>query len=220
MPNQHLIDRLEGTRQFLIGVHQATAASSSATKGTERSEFLNTFLAEALPSIYRFGTGDITDAAGHRSGQIDIVVEHPFAPNLPIQPGLPRLYLAEGVAAAIEVKSNVGSQWQQVLHTASQLAPLQRTLGFAMSMGGEPLLFVPLFAVGYTGWATLETVQQNLAAANHETVGILVIDPGIYVSRFGVAAMGPHALWAFICDLYRVSSTLQSAVTDPAAYLT
>jgi hypothetical protein len=219
MPNQHLLDRLEGTRQLLTSVHAASAGSSSATKGTERAEFLHTFLSEALPTIYRFGTGDITDAAGHRSGQIDIAVEYPFAPNLPLQAGHPRLYLAEGVAAAIEVKSNVSAQWQQVLLTASQLAPLRRSMGSGMSVGMPPLPFVPLFAVGYKGWSTIEAVDQNLAAANEELVAILVIDPGIYVSRFGVAATGSHALWAFICDLHRVTGSLQSAFPDPFAYL-
>jgi hypothetical protein len=219
MPNQHVLDRLEGTRQLLISVHQATARSSSATKGTERSEFLNSFLAEALPTIYRFGTGDITDANGHRSGQIDVVVEYPFAPNLPIQTGQPRLYLAEGVAAAIEIKSNVSSQWQQALHTAAQLVPLIRQFGASISIGGGPLPFVPLFVVGYTGWQSAAPIQAALKTAPEIIAGVLVIDPGVYVSRLGYSAQGPHALWGFIGDLYRVSSSLQSSVTDPLAYV-
>jgi hypothetical protein len=219
MPNTHLLSRLEGVRQLLVSVHQASASSSSATRGTERAEFLNSFLTEALPSVYRFGSGDITDAAGHRSGQLDVVIEHPFAPNLPIQSGQPRLYLAEGVAAVVEVKSNVGTQWPQVLHTASQLQPLQRTFGSSISMGMGPLPFVPLFAVGYTGWATMQSLEQNLAAAPEVIVGILVIDPGLYISRFGVVAQGSAALWALICDLHTITNSLQSASTDPTAYV-
>jgi hypothetical protein len=222
MPNQRLLDRLEGVRSMLASVHHATAGSSSATKGTERSKFLDSFLAEALPSVYRFGEGDITDSAGRVSGQIDIVVEYPFAPNLPIQASQPRLYLAEGVAAAIEVKSNVSNQWSQVLHTATQLAPLRRAFGASVSMGLSPFPFIPLFAVGYVGWTTAQTIQQQLAAANEELAGVLVIDPGLYVSRFngGTMAQGAAALWAFICDLHLVTNSLQSASTDPMAYLT
>jgi hypothetical protein len=219
MANERLLNRLEGIRQLLVSSHQATAGSSSATKGTERADFLNAFLAETLPPLYRFGSGDITDSAGHESGQLDIVIEQPFAPNLPIQSGLPRLYLAEGVAAVIEVKSNVSSQWQQVLHTAKQLEPIRRQFGASMTMGMGPLPFVPLFAVGYTGWSTNGSLHQSLATAPEIIAGILVIEPGLYVSRFGVQATKAAALWALICDLHTITNSLQSAATDPRAYL-
>ena len=56
------------------------------------------------------GTGDATDAGGNRSGQLDVVVEYPFAPSLPLGVGTTRLYLAEGVAAVVEVKSDAAGQ--------------------------------------------------------------------------------------------------------------
>ncbi len=97
---------------------------SSATSGQERAAFIDQFLSQAFPSPFRFGTGDATDVVGGRSGQLDVVVEFPFMPSLPIAGGSSsRLYLAESVAAVVEVKSNVGAQWNQALHTAAQLAP-------------------------------------------------------------------------------------------------
>jgi len=123
MANSHIRNRLEGIRQMLMGAHHAGGPLSSASKGNEREAFINGFLAEVLPPQFRFGSGDATDQSGVKSGQLDIVVEYPFVPSLPIVSGKsPRLYLAEGIVAVIEVKSDVGEQWGEVTETAGQLA--------------------------------------------------------------------------------------------------
>ena len=102
---------------------------SSASKGNEREAFINGFLSEVLPPQFRFGSGDATDQNGARSGQLDIVVEYPFVPSLPIVAGRsPRLYLAEGIVAVIEVKSDIAKQWDEVMTTANQLASLKEKL--------------------------------------------------------------------------------------------
>jgi hypothetical protein len=73
----------------------------------------------------------------------------------------PRLYLAEGVAAVVEVKSNVAAQWPQAQHTSAQLAPLRRSFGATMQMGGiPPTEQIPLFVASYTGGATMETIER------------------------------------------------------------
>jgi hypothetical protein len=75
-----------------------------------------------------------------------------------------RLYLAESIAAVIEVKSDVAKQWPQAQQTASQLEPLQRSFGMQMIMGGfPPKPKIPLFVAGYTGWKTIETLQSSLS---------------------------------------------------------
>jgi hypothetical protein len=43
-----------------------------------------------------------------------------------------------------------------------------------------PSAHIPLFVVGYTGWKTIEAVQQNLTGAPN-IAGVLVIDTGIFV---------------------------------------
>jgi hypothetical protein len=123
MPNEYVVQRLMGMQSILNGVHQSGGGLSSATIGQERAAFIDQFLSGVLPPIYRFGSGDATDAAGNKSGQLDVVVEYPFAPSLPIVgAGQSRLYLAESVAAVIEVKSNLAGQWSQAVGTA----PLSR----------------------------------------------------------------------------------------------
>jgi hypothetical protein len=106
-------------------------AGIAASKGREREAFIHFFLSQILPSIPQFGCGDITDCNGQntqegegKSGQLDIVIECPFLPSLPSL-GMRRLYLAESVAAVIEVKSDVASQWDEVQRTAMKVKQLR-----------------------------------------------------------------------------------------------
>jgi hypothetical protein len=209
---------LTGLQAILNGVHKSSVGLSSATTGLERAGVIDEFLAKVLPPIYRFGTGDATDANGARSGQLDVVVEYPFAPSLPIvAAGQTRLYLAESVAAVIEVKSNLSGHWGEAVRTANGLAPLRRNLRVAVSFGNLPTERIPLFAVGYTGWTTMSSLQAHLAGCPYID-GALVIDVGLYASKLGVVEHGPLALWGLICDLHRITNALQSASSDPAAY--
>ena len=148
---------------------------SSATKGTERELFVEVFLKNVLPLGYRFGTGDITDVHSHRTGQIDLVVEHFTTPSFPlVGAAIPRLYLAEGVAAAIEVKSDLSSQWDEVVDTGRGVAQLQLTSG----------AHVPYFAVGYRGWKQLDTLEKHACAATDagaRMTGVLCLDPPLFI---------------------------------------
>src|SRR5262245_28782154 len=124
MGNKYIQARLRATRKHLIVHYEAGTGMSSASKGREREAFIHFFLSQMLPSIPRFGCGDITDRNGQntqeeegKSGQLDIVIEYPFLPSLPSL-GMQRLYLAESVAAVIEVITNVYSQWGEVQKTA------------------------------------------------------------------------------------------------------
>jgi hypothetical protein len=213
-----VLQRLTGLQAILQGVHQSSIGLSSATIGQERAAFIDEFLGKVLPPIYRFGTGDATDSNGLRSGQLDVVVEFPFAPSLPmVGSGQTRLYLAESVAAVIEVKSNLSRQWEDAVRTSNALAALTRKFGMSMFFGSGPSLRIPLLAVGYTGWNTMQTLQGHLSnAPNIE--GALVIDAGLYASKSGISAQGPLALWGLIVDLHRITSSLQSATPDPNTY--
>lgn len=191
---------------------------SASSKGQERQQFIDQFLAHALPPIYRFGSGDATDAAGHRSGQLDVVIEYPFAPNLPIGSGQPtRLYLAEAVAAVVEVKSDLAGQREEAKRTANAVAPLRRNFALSMSMGQVPSLSLPTYVVGYTGWKKIETLEAKLAECP-AIAGILIIEDGLFYAK-EFCARGPHALWAFVCHLFREISALQGAISNPLGYL-
>lgn len=219
--NQHLVQRLAGIQAILKAVYTAGATLSSATKGAERAAFIEQFLSKVLPPHYRFGDGDATDQDGRRSGQLDVVIEYPWLPSLPVVGATkPRLYLAEGIAAVIEVKSNLSNQWQEVLTTANQLERLRRKYGGGITAGWQPTERIPLFAAGYTGWNTIDTLEQHLTDGPVD--GILVIDPGLFVStqEFGaVTNNGPWALWGLIACVHQATSVLSStAVNVPNKY--
>jgi hypothetical protein len=219
MPNPYVFQRLQGIQSILMGVHSASAPLSAASKGAERQAFIEDFLGKVLPPIFRFGTGDATDQAGYLSGQLDVVVEYPFSPTLPAIGG-PRLYLAESVAAVIEVKSNASAQLSEAQRTAALLAPLSRALFPVLTIGSGPSENIPLFVAGYTGWKTVDAVRRTLHA-NSDIAGILIIEEGIFVSsvEYGeMTATGPWALWGLISILHSITNGLQAATTDPMGY--
>ncbi|WP_152622816.1 DUF6602 domain-containing protein [Archangium violaceum] len=219
--NPYLHARLKGIQQLLLAAHAAGEQGSSSSKGADRELFVNIFLKNVLPPQFRFGSGDITDLAGKISGQLDLVVEFPIYPSLQIPGGESRLYLAEGVAAVIEVKSNLADQWTQVEKTSEKLAQLNRLFGD--TTGSAPWR-VPIFAVGYKGWSSIETAREYLAQKVVD--GILIIENGIFVwdSRITQSlvlieeAQGPWALWLFITALSRIVRTLTNTSTDPVLY--
>lgn len=219
MQNVHVMERLAGIQSSLIALHKASSTLSSASKGTEREHFVGSFLEEVLPPPFRFGTGDITDTTGNKSGQVDVVVEYPFLPSLPTGKGSPRLYLAEGVAAAIEVKSDVAAQWKEVERTSEALKSLTRDFGTTVSIGRMPAKKIPVFAVGYTGWRKMEAVVKHLEPGLVD--GILVIDSRVFASSeefMGLTATGDWSLWGLISCLHRAASNLKSTSANPIQY--
>jgi hypothetical protein len=221
MVNPFVLERLKGIQSMLKAVHQSSSGLSAATTGTERAAFIDGFLSEVLPAPFRFGTGDATDRSGKRSGQLDVVVESAFCPSLPIVGGgRVRLYLAEAIAAVIEVKSDIAKQWPEVLKTAAKLEPLRRQLNAYSYVERPPTERIPFFAVGYEGWKQLDTLKEKLGEGTID--GILVIDPGLFASSndFGdILSSGEAALWAFVSCLHEATNSLKQNTPQPYEYV-
>lgn len=221
--NQHVISRLAGIHKMLVGAYESNVSLSSNTKGVERQTFIDSFLSQVLPSHYRFGTGDATDQAGNRSGQLDVVIEYPFVPSLPIVGSEnTRLYLAEGISAAIEVKSDLSNQWYDVEATANKLAALTRRFGSGISFGPQASSKIPFFVVGFKGWKTIETMKSKLRPGVID--GILDIESLTFCSTPNFHNMStkghPCALWCLICCLHFAGSMGGSLAVDaPLQYV-
>jgi hypothetical protein len=228
MANNKIVEqRLEAIRTLLMDSFLGGQALSSSTKGTEREAFVHYFFSGMLPTVHRFGSGDITDCNGARSGQVDLVIEYPFLPGFHTV-GAERLYLAEGVAAVLEIKSDLRKEWPKVRATAEKVKKLFR-VAERMHFGWIPET-IPVFAVGYTGWKTLASVQKLLA--NDSSVdGILVIDNGLFASARVVLpkpyhnecysiehAQGSWSLWGLLCCLHQVIHSLLDDAADFAKY--
>lgn len=222
MPNAHVVGRLQGIRRQLNAAYDASSPMSASSKGREREMFVDLFLKNVFPPVYRFGTGDVTDSAGHKSGQLDVVIEYPFGPSLPsVGSQDVRLYLAETAAAVIEVKSDLAGQWQEVRRTAEQLATIKREFAAMITVGGgAPRNDVPLIAVGYKGWSKIETLRQHVESTPG-VAALLTLDTGLFVTRNeygGWEATQEGALWALICFTHLQLNSLLSASTDPLRY--
>ena len=100
---------------------------SSSTKGTGRELFISTFLSQCLPPHYRFSSGDIVDRNDNQSGQVDIIIESPYLYSFPFHLDGPRLFPAESVGVAIEVKSDVSNQWDEVKATVEKIRCVKKT---------------------------------------------------------------------------------------------
>lgn len=230
--NEILSNRVDALFTLLSTQHAGGKGMSSASIGSERELFVDSLLKNVFPPHYRFSTGDITNPTVALSGQVDIVLEYPRGFSFPLLEGGPRLYLAEDVAAVIEVKSNLTGQWNEVKSTAEKLAEVQRnnmsqmydhvadrieagTMGVGESetpeeqaqkfrnMATQTQQFgeqsIPIYAVGFEGWKTLDTVKAKIDEGIVD--GIFVINEKIYASSDGTATSGLSSMLAFLEDI-------------------
>ncbi|HQZ67084.1 MAG TPA: hypothetical protein PLY87_18460 [Planctomycetaceae bacterium] len=225
-PNRHIAARLEAMLALLLHAHGGGRSMSAASKGTERELFVNDFLSQVFPPHFRFGSGDITDSEENKSGQIDVVIEYPNLYSFPILNSATRLYLAEAVAVALEIKSDLKKQWSEVESTAMKTKSLKRRFensrmreladrydaigddrskfrAYELRQAASHLLAprddIPLFVVGYKGWAKMETLTKHLNSSQVDAV--LQLDNRFFVERgpeLAIQNMGPMCLMAFL----------------------
>lgn len=177
--------RLSALVELLKAAYSGGSGMSSASVGYEREAIANLLLGNVIAPPFRLGTGDIIDASGTRSGQLDIIVEQTPSISFPMVNGLhPRLYLAEGVAAVVEVKSNIAKQHKQVKESAAKLATLARHFeegGIRFSDARGHLSKIPHFVVSFNAWKRHKQFLD--ICSRDELAGVLSIDPCIYCSR-------------------------------------
>ncbi len=200
--------------------HAAGHHLPNATAGSEREAFLREFLQKVFPAHRRFATGAITDSTGAISGQVDIAVEYGFTPSFPMPSTEERLLLAESVALAIEVKSDLSGQWNQVRETVRKVRELNRQLKPIMTFGDSPGPKIPCVAVGYTGHQTIDGLSKRLEAtpANERPDGALVIQSGCFYG-FGIQASGALGLYALCIAIDSMLTKLGFAAPNLISYV-
>lgn len=108
-------------------------------RGSANERAFRDFLRAHLPPKYRVGTGEVTDAQGQRSKQVDVMIaddEQPF----PVDDNS-ELLIIEGISAAAEVKTVLtASALADCVEKGRAFKKLQANLGTFLSL--EP--FAPL----------------------------------------------------------------------------
>lgn len=127
MPGKDLLlNSIETLKESLMLGHKQSQKYPSTVIGNERELIIESLLARVLPQNIRYGSGVIMDCYGQTTGQVDIVLECEQSFSLPITSGKQRLYFADTVAAAIEVKSDLRVQKVQAFEQSHAVQRLQR----------------------------------------------------------------------------------------------
>ena len=177
--------KLKNIHTVLMQAYENTNGFTTPVQGDEREVVIRELLALILPQSYRLGKGPIIDPSGTETGQVDAVFERPFSLSFPISSDANRLYLADGVAATFEIKSNLYQQANTAMAKTAEIKKLRR-----VPTKGEIVfydeIYVPVFIIGFKGYKTVESVYKNFfpnMRAADQVNGVLIIDDGVFVGR-------------------------------------
>jgi hypothetical protein len=166
----------------------------STDLGYSREHFVKEIMSSFLPKSVIVGSGEIIDGQGRRSGQQDVII---YRADFPVITSLTPVgaYLAEGVIATIEVKSDL-STGEPSLYSAFKNVQRVLSLGKAAEIISgtdaevqklQELNSIKTYVVGYTGWESTKSLLEHYRAAGNQTgwnfVPHLVYQPGACVVR-------------------------------------
>lgn len=209
---------------LMLGYKQSRKYPSTVI-GSERELLIEALLKRALPNNIRYGSGVIMDSRGHKTGQVDIVLECQNSFSLPITSGKQRLYFADTVAAAIEVKSDLNKQKTEAFeqnHSIQTLFRKKRTEDFI----DQKEYAVPSYIVAFKG-AKEETIDKWVYQECREKrqlfpTGILCLEPAYFYAfepDGGIIKSSGHgAVFAFLCSLSNWANFNKESEFDVESY--
>ena len=109
-----------------------------------------------------------------------------------------RLVLAESVVLVLEVKSDLSTQWEQLMRTTSKVKALNRRIKLAfVNSDEESVRNIPVIGIGYRGFKKLDTLKNKLDATDEgaKPDGLFVIENGNFYG-FGFSASGIEGYFA------------------------
>jgi hypothetical protein len=166
----------------------------STDLGFAREHFVKHILSSFLPKSIVVGSGEIIDGQGRRSGQQDIII---YRADFPVVTSLTPIgaYLAEGVIATIEVKSDLSTgepNLQSAFKAVQRVLSLEKVAEVMSGSEAEigklkELTSIKTYIVGYGGWNTTQSLLDNYLAAGNKVgwncVPHLVCQPGGCILR-------------------------------------
>ena len=179
-----LYDYFKKSADVLLAEYERTKEQeASANIGYNRELFCNKFLSRVLPPRLTVRHGEIWDSQGNKTGQLDVVILRDDTPSLTF--GEADAFLAEGVFAVIEVKSNLTkTELQEALTTLKRVKSLKLLGGGAMITAGS-VLNRPLRCIFAYEGATFQTLVQELSRHENKDVAdlICILERGAIISQ-------------------------------------
>ena len=179
-----------------------TAWYSSTREKLQRSgdlnivqqHFVDQILSNLLPKSVIIGKGEIVDSEGNRSGRQDVII---YRANFPVITNLTPVntYLAEGVIATIEVKSDLSfgvpnhlrSAFKRIHRVQRMTRKVQIIKGHQEQVGQIMAITSPKsYVIGYAGWNKKESLLDHYKMAVLESnlsVPDIVCQPGFCIIR-------------------------------------
>jgi hypothetical protein len=147
-----------------------------------------------LPKSVIVGSGEIIDGDGKRSGQQDVII---YRADFPVITSLTPInaYLAEGVIATVEVKSDLSTGEPSLLSAFSNVQKVLSLMKAAEIISGsddevkklQDLSSIKTYVIGYSGWKSTNSFMENYASAGNQNgwnfVPHLVYQPGACIIR-------------------------------------
>lgn len=204
--------KIENIHKNMMECHRDSERYSPTITGAEREIFNRELFQKILPTNYRIGAGCIVDSTGDETGQIDAVIELPFSLSFPISSGENRLYLADTIGAAFEIKSDLNKQWDEAIRKVNEIKKLDRIQIKSGDIALLDILKIPAFIIAFKGPKNLDTIYKKLGNLQIKDWpdGILIIEHGVFYGRAAgcntvYEAQDPsHAILSFISCLYKV----------------
>jgi hypothetical protein len=135
-----------------------------------------------------------------------------------VSSGQNRLYLADSVGAAFEIKSNLNSQWDEAIEKVIEIKSLNRFRNDEGEIVLLDALKIPTFIVAYKGYTSIDTIYKKLEAVNirERPDGIFIIESGIFMGR---SNSNKGSTLAFISCIYQYLQTYSKNITDLNSYI-
>jgi len=155
---------------------------ASTNLGNNRENFVNDFLSIVLPLKLKVKSGEIIDSNNFKTGQLDTIIIRDDAPSLDF--GGKNTYLAEGVFAVIEIKSNLTRE--KLLEAKNSLQKIEKLLipSPTITAGGynlgRPLRI--LFAYTGSSWETITKILDE-EKCNDLFDLIAILDKGVFLTK-------------------------------------
>jgi hypothetical protein len=147
----------------------------STDLGYTREHFVKEVLSSFLPKSIIVGSGEIIDGDGNRSGQQDIII---YRADFPVITSLTPInaYLAEGVIATIEVKSNLSTGTPNLNSAFGNVKKVLSLQKAAEAISGseaelrklQELSIIKTYVIGYSGWKDSKSLLENYRMAGNE----------------------------------------------------